>query len=298
MGLLCVMCYGPAWAGPAVNQFELKDLESAPGYLQFQSQNAWSFGQPSRATDVAPNGERIYDDNSVVRQREALEMEMGLATWLKFRIGIEFEEERLDEPLTLRDENAFAPLKLTELGGEVVAILIPRKGDGFGLGVVAELERPLESGEQMQLNAGPIIEWASGPWSASLVPTIVTYFAGDPNEQGRRDNKQDFAYAFQAMYTATPEWAFALETYGTIDRLGDSGHATSDQQRFGEHDQHRLGPIVYFTRPLEGLPGGKDPKMAGDENEGSTMTVGLGFLAGLNANTPDGTVKLSVEVDF
>jgi len=28
------------------------------------------------------------------------------------------------------------------------------------------------------------------------------------------------------------------------------------------------------------------------------MTVGLGYLAGLNENTADGTLKLSVEVDF
>jgi len=297
--LLLSAIAGPASAGPAVNQFELKDLESAPGYLQFQSQNAWSFGQPSRATAVLPNGERAYDDNSVGRQREALEMEMGFTTWLKMRIGIEFEQDRIDDPLRLSEANQFADLILNGVGGELIAVLVPRDGNGIGLGVVAEIEKPFERSEQMQLNTGLILEWASGPWSASLVPTVVSFFRGEANDEGRFDNKLDFAYAFQALYTASPAWAFGLEAYGTIDRLGSSGSATEAQRLFGDHDQHRAGPIVYYTRPLEGSaakPAQNDA--AGEDAEGSTVTVGLGYLAGLNENTADGTLKLSVEVDF
>jgi hypothetical protein len=37
---------------------------------------------------------------------------------------------------------------------------------------------------------------------------------------------------------------------------------------------------------------------AGEASEGSSVSVGLGLLAGLNENTPDATLKLSVEVDF
>ncbi len=32
--------------------------------------------------------------------------------------------------------------------------------------------------------------------------------------------------------------------------------------------------------------------------ETSELTIGLGFLAGLNEETPDGTLKHSVELDF
>ena len=98
-----------AWsaeAGPAIGQFEMKTLESAPGYLEFQSQNAWSFGQPRRESEgVDP--ETIYDDNAVVRQREALEMEMGFTSYLKMRLGIEFEQERIDDPPTPAEANDF-----------------------------------------------------------------------------------------------------------------------------------------------------------------------------------------------
>lgn len=295
----------PAAGGPAINQFELKDLESAPGYRQFQSQNAWSSGQPSREAAVNGAGEQVFDDNSVARQREALEMEMGLAAWLKFRIGIEFEEERLDDPLSMSEVNDFESLKLTEMGGEIIAVLVPRKGNGFGLGFVTEVERPLQRGEQMQLNTGPIIEWASGAWSATLVPTVVQYFGGDPNEEGQRDNKRDFAYAVQAMYTTSPAWAFALEAYGTLDRIGDSGNATASQGLFGEHDQHRIGPVIYITRPVTTLSAGAiESRQAGNlekmesDDDGSTMTVGLGYFAGLNSATPSSTLKLSVELDF
>jgi len=47
-----VMCMQPSvlplHAEPAIGQFELKDLEAEPGEIEFQSQNAWSFGQPRR----------------------------------------------------------------------------------------------------------------------------------------------------------------------------------------------------------------------------------------------------------
>ena len=37
---------------------------------------------------------------------------------------------------------------------------------------------------------------------------------------------------------------------------------------------------------------------ADDDREGTSLNIGIGFLAGLNGKTPDGTLKLSIEVDF
>lgn len=285
----------PAGADPAIGQFELKTLESAPGYLEFQSQNAWTFGQPRRqSADVG--GEQIYDDNAVIKQREALEMEMGFTRYLKMRIGIEFEEERIEDPASPAEAEGFAALKLDEIGTEVIAVFIPRDGDGFGFGTVVEVERPLESGEQMSLIMGPIFEYASGPWLVSAIPMLVHDFGGDPDEDGIKDDKWDFAYAAQVAYEFSETWTLAIEAYGTVERLGGTG--TRGEAAFGDHDQHRIGPILYYTYDF-GRSLRPDPRRdANGEIESSEVSVGLGLLAGLNDNTPDATLKLSVEVDF
>lgn len=287
----------PAAAEPAIGQFELKTLESAPGYLEFQSQNAWTYGQPRRqSADV--DGEQVYDDNAVIKQREALEMEMGFTRYLKMRIGIEFEEERVDDPASPAEANAFAAIKLDEIGTELIAVLIPRDGDGFGFGTVVEFERPLESGEQMSLIMGPIFEYATGPWLVSAIPMLVHDFGGDPDEDGIKDDKWDFAYAAKVAYEFSETWTLALEAYGTVERLGSSGTQGEAALAFGDHDQHRLGPILYYTYDF-GRSLRPDPRRDSDgEIETSEVSVGLGLLAGLNDNTPDATLKLSVEVDF
>jgi hypothetical protein len=288
---------GSAVADPAVGQFELKTLESAPGYLEFQSQNAWSFGQPRRETAIV-NGERIYDDNSIIKQREALEMEMGFTRYLKMRVGIEFEQERLDDPQTIAEANDFAPLQLDEIGAEVIAIVIPRDGDGFGLGTVVEFERPFEGDEEMSLIMGPIFEYAQGPWLLAAIPMLVHDFGGEPDEDGVTDDKWDFAYAAQLAYTFNDNWTLALEAYGTVERLGNTGTRGEATLAFGDHDQHRIGPVLYYSYDF-GRSLRPDPRRDDDGSiETSELTIGLGFLAGLNEDTPDGTLKLSVEVDF
>ncbi len=286
--------------GPFIGQFELKDLEAGHGYLQFQSQNAYAWGHPRRRT-ATDGGETLFDENSVTRLRNALEMEVGLSNYLKFRIGIELEEERFDDPPSIGQANGFSSWKLSEIGGEVIAILIPREGDGFGLGIVTEAEHPLEAGEANALIMGPIFEFAAGPWSASAIPMGVTFFGGDREDNEPRDNKWDFAYAAQITYTFSPAWALAVEAYGTVDRIGSTGHPTEENEAFGDSDQHRLGPVLYYTYALPGATirsGLETADSDDDDEEGPTATLGVGFFAGLTEHTPDGTLKVSLEVDF
>ncbi len=294
--LLILAPAGQAHADPAIGQFELKNLESAPGYLEFQSQNAWAFGQPRRERATV-GGQDIYDDNAIIKQREALEMEMGFTRYLKMRVGIEFEEERIEDPASPAEANDFAPLQLDEIGTELIAVLIPRDGDGFGFGAVAEFERPLEQGEQMSLILGPIFEFASGPWFFAAIPMAIHDFGGQPDD-GIKDDKWDFAYAVQAAYEMSDTWTLAVEAYGTVERLGSSGERGPAALIFGDHDQHRIGPILYYSYDF-GRSLRPDPRRDDDgEIENSELTIGLGVLAGLNEDTPDATLKLSVEVDF
>lgn len=291
----------PAWAGPAVGQFELKDLEAEPGTVEFQSQNAHSWGQPSRRYFEEAPGDYEYDDNSVARQRHALEIEMTLTHFFRMRVGIEYEKEILDDPDGPHSANDFAALELDEIAAEGVVILVPIKNrQGVGLGALVEVEHPLETGSPNSVNFGPIIEAHSGPWSAVTNLMLVHAFGGDQEE---RDSKWDFAYAAQVKYDMTENWAFALEAYGTFDRLGNTGTPGTERVLFGDHDQHRIGPLVYYSYRMGGGAGAVTSLEAADadgddDDEGTTVTVGLGLLAGLNENTPDATLKWSVEVEF
>jgi hypothetical protein len=272
----------PAAAQPFIGQFELKNLESAPGSFEFQSQNAWSWGVPSRRIASDVDGVE-FDENEFQRARYALELEMGLTSVLKMRVGIEFEKERFDEPETLQQANAFDDLNLTEVGAELIAVLVPREGDGAGFGVVAELEGPLDQEDSNTLVLGTIIEFQSARWFAAVVPMLVHDFGGDTPDGERVDNKWDFAYAAQLAFALSESWSLALEGYGTVERLGSTGHPSTAAELLGDFNQHRLGPVLYYTS---------------DESASTSLSVGVGLLAGLNDDTADHTLKLSIEVDF
>ena len=107
------------------------------------------------------------------------------------------------------------------------------------------------------------------------------------------------------MRTFSENWALALEGYGTIERLGKTGHPSEAALLFGDFDQHRIGPVLYYTYSFNGRRGGQSVSRdsgllsdAGGEAESTQLTIGFGLLHGLNGNTPDHTFKLSIEVDF
>jgi hypothetical protein len=301
-GCACFFATASTAAGPAVGQFELKDLEAGAGTYEFQSQNAWSWDQPDRMVQDDGSGGFIVDENTVIQQRYAQELEMGLSDWLKMRVGLEFEKERTDDPDTLDEIDDFESLQLQELGMELIGILIPRAGDGWGLGVVTEIELPLVDDETTGFLVGPIFEFQSGPWFAAAVTAFVRSIGGAPDEP--EDDKWDFSYASQLSYRFSDTWTLAIEGYGTIERIGSTGHRSESTRLFGDFNQHRAGPIVYFQFPLGGpsqagaahsapLPG-----LGGTDEEQAEVSIGLGYFAGLNNNTPDHTLKLSIEVDY
>lgn len=303
---------GSASGGPAINQFEIKDLQSAPGDFEFQSQNAWTSGQSRRAfREIAP-GEYIYDDNSVTRQREALEVQLGVTDWFRVRLGVEYEQERLDDPALVADADSFGSLQFSEVAIEGVIVFVKPKKEGIGLGLLMEYGSPVNAKEEAsEFYVGPILEMHTGPWSLITNTMLVKHIGGtnySGDEDFVRDDKWDFAYFTQLQYEVSQSWAFALEAYGTLDRIGNSGRRGTASAVFGDHDQHRAGPIIYYTFfPFEAsLPEKSDGRNAGslggDDEDGEakqwSVTVGSGVLLGLNDNTPEFTYKLSVEVDY
>lgn len=298
----------PSFAGPVIGQFEVKDLDAEPGELEFQSQNAHSWGQPRRKTiRGADDDDILFDDNSVAQQRHALELEGSLTRFLRMRVGIEYEKERLEEPDDLALKDAFADLTLDEVAVEVVTIFkrVPENG-GIGFGALAEFEHPVEGDDLNSIVIGPIIQTKYGPWGAIGNFLFVHEFGN--GERGvpepERDEKWDFAYAAQLSYTASESWMLALEAYGTVDRLGNSGAPGPERAAFGDHDQHRAGPVVYYSfsperRGVSGAHALDEDEDDTDDDDGEVVvSLGVGMLFGLNENTPDHTLKWSVEVEF
>lgn len=283
-----------AFAGPAVGQFEVKTLDAEPGEIEFQSQNAYSFGNPRRKTITDANGEIEADGNSIARARNALELEFGITKFLKGRIGVEYEKEWRDDPSSVGAAQGFDDLKLDEYAAELIWVVVSRKGDGVGFGFVVEYEIPAESGGAQTLVAGTIFEWAQGPWSLSLSPMLVQFFGGERNDAGRQDEKIDFAYANQLKYRWSPHLDLAIEAYGTVERIGGRGGRSDEAALFGDFDQHRLGPVIYWNFTPQFAAAHRDD----DDNDEQMVSLGIGALFGLNEDTPDTTLKLSMEVVF
>jgi hypothetical protein len=277
----CCLTPFPCHSGPAINQFEIKDLDVEVGQWEFQSQNAHSRDQPRRGFIEDEPGDFEYDDNSVVRARHALEAEVGVLGWLRMRVGVEFEKERLDDPPALFMRDDFDAPKLEEIAVEWVAVFIPVERSGVGLGLLVEYQHLLESEEPNSIVFGPILETGWENWELVLNPIFVRFFGGTPH-----DSKIDFAYGAHILYDLSPALDVGIEAYGTLERLWPSGTRSEEARLFGDHDLHRLGPSAYYQHIFAG----------GDDQQ--VLSIGLGLFFGVNENTPDYTFKWSVEFEF
>jgi hypothetical protein len=278
----CGLGVEAARAGPAIGQFEIKTLSVEPGEIEIQSQNGYSIGNPGRRTRE-DGGAWEGDDNSITRQRHGLEIEVGITRFLKTRVGIEYERERFDDFGAPDEAGAFGPIVLDEYAAEAVLVFVPRSGTGWGLGLVVEYEHPAQSGGARTLNGGPIFEFAHGAWVASFNPTITQFFGGERNASGVQDEKADFGYTARLLHRWSDDLEFALEAYGTVERIAGHGGRSDASALFGDFNQHRLGPIAYWTL---------------DSGTLAETKIGLGTLFGLNGDTPDMTIKASLEVTF
>ncbi len=283
---LCLLCFTvnitiAQAEGPAVFQFEVKDLDIEVGQWEFQSQNANSWGQPNREFIEVEPGVFEFDENTVIGQRYALELSFGVTEWFRTRFGIEYEEERVDEPASLSERNEFESLKLGELAVEGVFVFIPIEEQGVGWGMLAEYQFVRDRSEADSFVLGPIVEAQFSDWWILLNPALVQFFNG-----AEKDDKLDFTLAMQIGYELSDNWDIALESYSTIDRLGNTGNPSEEAKQFGDHDLHRAGPIAYFSQEL------------GDDEDRQLLSIGLGLFIGLNSDTPHTTLKWSLEYEF
>jgi len=233
---------------------------------------------------------------------------------LRTRLGVEFEKSRLDDPGILARANAYEDLQLASVQLEGVLVFKPVKNDGIGLGLLTEFDSAVgASGGGKQLYIGPIVQAASGPWTAIANLLLVQHFGSTGRlDTVPADRSVDFAYALQLQYEFSKTWAVAAESYGTFDRIAPSGSQDATLALFGRFDQHRAGPVVYYrfdpdpSKPAKltaaaakGLSnGGDDDRPGAGGSKETSVSIGVGVLFGLNPNTPGLTYKLSLEYNF
>jgi hypothetical protein len=296
-------------ATQAQAQFEVKGLDVEKGGVEIDYQADYAFGHPSRKVEDEGGGEFVFDENEINRQRHSLELGLGLTDYLQISVGVEFEQERFDEPISIAEANAFDSLKASAVQIEGTLVLIPLKGNGFGLGVNGQLEPSVIAGEASSYIISPILAAVSGPWSVTLNPGFRKSYGGeeDPDEGEFRDEKWSFEYAWQAAYKHNDAWTFALEGYGDIGRIGGSGTRSEASLEFGDADHHRIGPVVYYSfsrasHAPKSVKDDDDDAKAGDDDddddEGTEITMSFGTLFGLNDETSDVTLKWGMEVEF
>jgi hypothetical protein len=305
-------------AGPAayaqLNQFEIREPKVEAGEVELEYLGDYHFGQPRRRFEGAP-GSFEFDANEFARQRHTLGLSYGFTKWLSLQFAVEAEEERRDDPESLAEARAFDALKVTEVEIEGTVVLVPARKDGWGLAALFEHNIALDRSEADQLFLGAALQYAWGPWTATANLYGVRHFGGREELDGAfiSDERWDFQYAAQLKYRVNESLALALEGYGVVERLGNSGTRSEERELFGDFDRHLLGPVVYYSwggdgdraapkpgrgprvRPAEARNG--DDADNGDK-DGPTYTLGAGVLFGLNDNTSDVALKWALEVEF
>jgi hypothetical protein len=175
-------------------QFEVKGLDAEKGSVELEYQGDYNFGPPKRGIQKAepgPPAEFLFDENEVNRQRHSFELGMGLTDWLQISVGVELEQERIDDPDTLSQANSFGDLKATSIQMEGTVVVIPEKPNGIGLGLYGQLEPAIQEGDANHFSVGPIITASQGPWSVALNPWIGHLYGGesDPANGEFRDER-------------------------------------------------------------------------------------------------------------
>lgn len=283
---------------PGVNQFEVKELDLEAGSVEIGVQSDHIPDFPRRKSVEGEDGERAFDENALWRHRQAYDLDFGLTKYVGVGIGMEFEQEPRDDPGSFAEAGQLEDFKFTEVSLEALVVLVPVKENGVGLGVYVDFQNPVAD-EPRTLYAGPIVNASYGVWSAKANVAFVKFMRG-----AEPDEKWDLAYYSQVKYDVSETWGLAAEAYGTFDRLGGSGEPSESERLIGDQNQHRIGPVVYYTGKTGPLPkpanaannNGASPE--DDDGEGATYVMSAGVLLGLNENTPDTTIKWGVEVEF
>src|SRR5262245_28756878 len=299
----------PLPARAQLNQFEIREPKVEAGEVEVEYLWDYHFRQPRRRFVEAPpgSGDLVFDDNDFNRQRHTLGMAYGVTKWLSLQVAVEAEQARFEDVETFARANAFGELKLTEIELEGTIVLIPTGKRGFGVAALIEHNIALERGEAHQLFLGTALQYVHGPWSATANLYVVKNIGGREERDGMliKDERLDFQYAAQIKYSVNDNFAVALEGFGVVERLGNSGTKSDERALLGDFDRHLWGPILYYSWSADDRAAKKPGKGmrvrnadADDDKNGPKYKLGAGVLFGLNDNTSPVVLKSSLAVEF
>ena len=301
-------------ASAQINRLEIKTPHVEAGEVELEYLGDYHLGQPRRRFVEATPGALVVDDNDFNRHRHALGLGYGLTSWLGLQIAAEAEQARVEDAEALGQANAFADPKVTEIEVEGTIVLVPAGKDGFGLAALIEHNIAFDRREPDQLFLGAALQHVRGAWSATANIYAVRHFGGREERDGAlvSDERWDLQYAAQIKYRVSETLALALEGYGVVERLGNSGTRSDARVRFGDFDRHLAGPVLYYSwnaddraarKARPGLRGRGGAGKTGIDDEdgdkdGPRYTLGAGVLFGLNENTSDVVLKWALTVEF
>ncbi len=252
---------------PALAEFEIQESTIDPGEVQIQYRGAWHSGLPNGDAgdlDVLPD-----EEEAPLRQSHDLELQMSITSHWLVALTHTFDE-------LIKDH-----FRLSAIEVESQIELITLVGDGLGLAVQGGVEKPvLEASreEAPDFSLGPIVELAKNDFLLTLNPLFFREFGKLADQEG-----WGFEYGWQAKYDVTERLALALEMFGEIDDLANSG-PFNDQQ-------HSIGPAFYYTL-------GEAEFDEYGQGEGAELVLSLGAQFGLTDSTSDAALKVFIGYEF
>lgn len=253
---------------PALAEFEIQESTIRKGEVQIQYRGAWHAGIPKGEAvddlDVLPD-----DEEAPLRQSHELELQMSITSFWLVALTHAFDEPIKDD------------FRLTAIEVETQFELIAREGDGLGLAVQGGVEKPVKKASRTDppnFHLGPIVELQKDKFRLTLNPLFFREYGELADQEG-----WGFEYGWQAKYKVTERLGLALEMFGEIDDLAESGP-------FREQE-HSIGPAFYYTL-------GESEVNEYGQGEGAELILSLGVQFGLTDTTSDAALKVFIGYEF
>lgn len=245
--------------GRAFAEFEIPEVDAEKGAVEAEYRGASHWGLP-------PADEE--DDLDLLRQSHEVEFQYGVTDWWMLRITPDVEQPDGES------------VQLSSIGLETQFVLAPRRGGLFGLAVMAgygPYSLFADGNQADELEFGPVVEIAPGPWLFTLNPRLTDDFGDHAEQEGL-----GFEYAAQARYRINERWAAAVLMFGEIDELIHAGPF--------EAQDHVLGPSLYLFSASFGDDEGP--------GYGRDWSLGAGVLFGLTEASPTATLRITFAVEY
>jgi hypothetical protein len=241
-------------------EFEIPEVDAEKGAFEAEYRGAQHWGLPSASDD---------DDLDALRQSHELELQYGLTDWWMLRLT-----PNLEQP-------AGESLEFASLGIETQFVFVSRRGGTLGVAFMAgygPYSLFVEDDTPDELEFGPVVEIAPGPWLFSFNPRLA-------RQVGKHAETESFGfeYAAQAKYSLAKRWALAVLGFGEIEDLANAGPVSSQT--------HVLGPGLYLSSSHE--EGGEN-----DFARGREWNLGVGVLFGLTEASADAALRVTFAVEY